>query len=218
MFPSRVLVPAIRPISVTSKCRRSRPRRVRTRRPSPMQCATFAMRLVRVLDDDGQGGRAVGSEARARHAARDAARHGAGPRLRRPHVPRPAAGQDQLLHEVHRARRRSRSPPPHALDRDDMCFPTYRQQGLLIARGYPLVEMMCQIYSNKRRPAEGPPAADHVFGRRRHGFFSISGNLGTQYPQAVGWAMASGDQGRQPHRRDAGSATARPPRATSTLR
>jgi 2-oxoisovalerate dehydrogenase E1 component alpha subunit len=27
----------------------------------------------------------------------------------------------------------------HALDRDDMCFPTYRQQGLLVARGYPLV-------------------------------------------------------------------------------
>ena len=30
-----------------------------------------------------------------------------------------------------------------------MCFPTYRQQGLLVARDYPLVEMMCQIYSNK---------------------------------------------------------------------
>src|SRR6476469_2635461 len=36
-----------------------------------------------------------------------------------------------------------------ALDRDDMHFPTYRQQGLLIARGSPLTEMMCQIYSNK---------------------------------------------------------------------
>ncbi|HET6535820.1 MAG TPA: thiamine pyrophosphate-dependent enzyme, partial [Sphingomicrobium sp.] len=36
-----------------------------------------------------------------------------------------------------------------ALDREDMHFPTYRQQGLLIARGYPLLEMMCQIYSNK---------------------------------------------------------------------
>ena len=35
-----------------------------------------------------------------------------------------------------------------ALHRDDMHFPTYRQQGLLIARGYPLTEMMCQIYSN----------------------------------------------------------------------
>src|SRR6478735_6178427 len=36
-----------------------------------------------------------------------------------------------------------------ALDREDMHFPTYRQQGLLVARGYPLTEMMNQIYSNK---------------------------------------------------------------------
>lgn len=33
-----------------------------------------------------------------------------------------------------------------ALDRDDMCFPSYRQQGLLIARDYPMVDMMNQIY------------------------------------------------------------------------
>src|SRR5271165_2834580 len=39
-----------------------------------------------------------------------------------------------------------------ALDRNDMCFPSYRQQGILIARGYPLVEMMCQVYSNVRDP------------------------------------------------------------------
>src|SRR3954468_9877457 len=37
----------------------------------------------------------------------------------------------------------------YALDRNDMCFPSYRQQGLLIARGYPLVAMMNQIYSNR---------------------------------------------------------------------
>src|SRR3954471_12475807 len=35
-----------------------------------------------------------------------------------------------------------------ATDFDDIHFPTYRQQGLLVARGYPLVKMMCQIYSN----------------------------------------------------------------------
>ena len=42
-----------------------------------------------------------------------------------------------------------------ALDEGDMCFPTYRQQGLLIARGYPLVEMMCQLFSNARDPLKG---------------------------------------------------------------
>jgi len=31
------------------------------------------------------------------------------------------------------------------LNSDDMCFPTYRQQGILIARGYPIVEMMNQV-------------------------------------------------------------------------
>ena len=37
----------------------------------------------------------------------------------------------------------------HALERDDMVFPSYRQQGLLIARDWPLIDMMNQIYSNR---------------------------------------------------------------------
>src|SRR3712207_2054310 len=37
----------------------------------------------------------------------------------------------------------------------DMNFPTYRQAGLLIAGDYPLVDMMCQIYSNERDPLKG---------------------------------------------------------------
>ena len=36
-----------------------------------------------------------------------------------------------------------------ALHNDDMCFPSYRQQGILITRDYPLIEMMNQIYSNR---------------------------------------------------------------------
>ena len=35
-----------------------------------------------------------------------------------------------------------------ALVKGDMNFPTYRQAGLLIADGFPMVEMMNQIYSN----------------------------------------------------------------------
>src|SRR3546814_6648280 len=46
--------------------------------------------------------RPVGSEADARAAARDAALYDARARVRRPHVPCPAPGQDQLLHEMHR--------------------------------------------------------------------------------------------------------------------
>jgi len=81
-----------------------------------------------------------------------------------------------------------------ALDREDMNFPTYRQQGLLIARGYPLVEMMNQIYSNKGDKLQGRQLPI-MYSDKAHGFFSISGNLGTQYPQAVGWAMASAIKG-----------------------
>jgi 2-oxoisovalerate dehydrogenase E1 component alpha subunit len=81
-----------------------------------------------------------------------------------------------------------------ALHRNDMCFPSYRQQGILIARDYPILQMMNQIYSNR---------GDHLLGRQlpvmysapEYGFFSISGNLTTQYPQAVGWAMASAVRG-----------------------
>jgi 2-oxoisovalerate dehydrogenase E1 component alpha subunit len=81
-----------------------------------------------------------------------------------------------------------------ALDRDDMNFPTYRQQGLLIARGYPLVEMMCQIYSNTGDKLRGRQLPI-MYSSKEHGFFTISGNLGTQFPQAVGWAMASAIKG-----------------------
>jgi 2-oxoisovalerate dehydrogenase E1 component alpha subunit len=78
----------------------------------------------------------------------------------------------------------------HALDRDDMTFPTYRQQGILIARDYLLVTMMCQVYSNKGDPLKGRQLPI-MYATKAHGFFTISGNLATQFPQAVGWAMAS---------------------------
>ena len=82
----------------------------------------------------------------------------------------------------------------HALDDEDMCFPSYRQQGLLIARGCPLVDMMNQIYSNTGDKLQGKQLPI-MYSEKRFGFFSISGNLTTQYPQAVGWAMASASKG-----------------------
>jgi 2-oxoisovalerate dehydrogenase E1 component alpha subunit len=81
-----------------------------------------------------------------------------------------------------------------ACDREDMHFPTYRQQGLLIARGYPLLKMMCQVYSNADDPLHGRQLPV-MYSDKEYGFFSISGNLATQYPQAVGWAMASAIRG-----------------------
>ena len=80
------------------------------------------------------------------------------------------------------------------LSPEDMGFPTYRQQGLLITRGFPLVEMMNQIFSNAHDTAKGRQLPV-FYSSKAYGFFSISGSLGTQYPQAVGWAMASAYQG-----------------------
>ena len=59
-----------------------------------------------------------------------------------------------------------------ALSRDDMCFPSYRQQGILIARDWSLVDMMNQIYSNKGDRMKGrqlPCAALAVALRRTAG-------------------------------------------------
>ena len=67
-----------------------------------------------------------------------------------------------------------------ALAADDMCFPSYRQQGILIARGCPLVDMMNQIYSNTGDKLQGTVGDrglrihrqrcdDHVFETHRAG-------------------------------------------------
>ena len=82
-----------------------------------------------------------------------------------------------------------------ALEPGDMCFPTYRQQGLLLARDdVSMVELMCQLLSNERDPLKGRQLPV-MYSYKRAGFFSISGNLATQYIQAVGWAMASAIKG-----------------------
>ena len=81
-----------------------------------------------------------------------------------------------------------------ALAPDDMAFPTYRQQGILIARGWPLLDMMCQVYSNSKDRLKGRQLPV-LYSARGASVFSIAGNLGNQFPQAVGWAMASAYKG-----------------------
>ncbi len=82
-----------------------------------------------------------------------------------------------------------------ALQPGDMCFPTYRQQGLLLSRDdVSMVELACQLLSNARDPVKGRQLPV-MYSYKRAGFFSISGNLATQYIQAVGWAMASAIKG-----------------------
>ncbi|MEI4472639.1 thiamine pyrophosphate-dependent enzyme [Frigidibacter sp. MR17.24] len=81
-----------------------------------------------------------------------------------------------------------------ALSPGDMNFPTYRQAGLLIAGGYPLSEMMHQVYSNDGDRLRGRQLPV-LYSSKPHGFFTVSGNLATQFLQAVGWGMASAISG-----------------------
>jgi len=81
-----------------------------------------------------------------------------------------------------------------ALEPGDMLFPSYRTQGLQIARGRNLVDLMCQCLSNSKDMCKGRqmPVMYHW---ARGNIFSVSGNLTTQFPQAVGWAMAAAIKG-----------------------
>ena len=177
---------------------------------TPYQMRDLAFRLIRVLDDEGA---AVGPW---------------NPRLDPETMRRGLKAMiltrafDDRMHRAHRQGKTSfymKCTGEEAiavaqgmiLSREDMGFPTYRQQGLLIARGYPLVAMMNQIYSNAEDPIKGRQLPI-MYSAKDYGFFTISGNLGTQVPQAVGWAMASAYKvavaGRILSLVDAGSLTA----------
>ena len=81
-----------------------------------------------------------------------------------------------------------------ALESGDMLFPSYRNQGLFILRDTDLVDLMCQCLSNTRDMCKGRQMPI-MYHNRKGKLFSVSGNLATQFPQAVGWAMASAIKG-----------------------
>ena len=156
---------------------------------APSEIRNFAYALIRVLDDHGD---AVGDWADAlppgalRKGLRDMmltrafdARMLISQRQGKTSFYMQSLGEEAVA-TAHRV----------ALEKGDMCFPTYRQQGLLIAYGWPLVELMYEIFSNEKDRQRGRQLPC-LYSFREAGFFSVSGNLGTQYPQAVGWAMAS---------------------------
>ncbi|HET7086008.1 MAG TPA: thiamine pyrophosphate-dependent enzyme [Rhizomicrobium sp.] len=81
-----------------------------------------------------------------------------------------------------------------ALGPRDMCFPTYRVLSWLMARDYPLIDLVNQIFSNERDPLRGRQLPI-LYSARDYGFYSLSGNLGSRFGHAVGWAMASAYKG-----------------------
>lgn len=81
-----------------------------------------------------------------------------------------------------------------ALRSNDMLFPAYRNQGLYIMRETGLVQMMSHCLSNTRDFCRGRQMPV-FYQNAKNRVFTISGNLATQYPQAVGWAMAAAIKG-----------------------
>jgi 2-oxoisovalerate dehydrogenase E1 component alpha subunit len=71
----------------------------------------------------------------------------------------------------------------------DMLFPSYRQPGLFLVRGMPLVSIMCQLIGNRLDNSKGRQMPVH-YSWRAGNVVSISSPVGTQLPQAVGAAMA----------------------------
>lgn len=81
-----------------------------------------------------------------------------------------------------------------ALRPSDMLFASYRTHGAHFARGRNVVDLMSQCLSNTRDMCKGRQMP--IFYHWGSGnIFSISGNLTTQMPQAVGWAMAAAIKG-----------------------
>ena len=167
------------------------------RRPDPLD-AEAGLRdmpygLIRVLDDDG---RAVGPWDPGLHP--DTLRHG----LRAMVLTR---AFDTRMFQSHRQGKTSffmtstgeealGAAPSMVLDREDMCFPTYRIVSYLMARDYPLLDMVNQIYSNAQDPLKGRQLPI-LYSARNYGFYSLSGNVGSRFGHAVGWAMASAYKG-----------------------
>jgi 2-oxoisovalerate dehydrogenase E1 component alpha subunit len=161
---------------------------------TPADTSDLAFTLVRVLDDEGQ---AVGPWAPQIDA--DRLRQGLRAMLK-------TRAFDARMMIAQRQRKISfyiqclgeeaiATAHALALHSGDMCFPTYRQPGLLLARDdISMVEMICQAMSNAGDPLKGRQLPV-LHSYKRAGFFTVSGNLATQYIQAVGWAMASAIKG-----------------------
>jgi 2-oxoisovalerate dehydrogenase E1 component alpha subunit len=161
---------------------------------SPADTADLATSLVRVLDDDGK---ACGPWAPAMHPERLRRGLRAMMKTRVFDARMLLAQRQKKLSFYMQCLGEEAIAVAHsmALQDGDMCFPTYRQQGLLLARDdISMVELICQLMSNQRDPIKGRQLPV-MYSYKRAGFFSISGNLATQVPQAVGWAMASAIKG-----------------------
>lgn len=74
-----------------------------------------------------------------------------------------------------------------ALEPQDMIMSQYREQGTLAYRGYRTEQFMNQMFSNEKEANKGRQMPIH-YGDKALNFMTISSPLGTQIPQASGYA------------------------------
>lgn len=77
-----------------------------------------------------------------------------------------------------------------ALEPTDWVFPTYRDPGMFLHRGFPLRQFVAQLYGNSQDLNKGRQMPNH-FAAAEQRCMSISSPIATQIPQAVGVAMAA---------------------------
>ena len=81
------------------------------------------------------------------------------------------------------------------LEDQDMIMAQYREQGALIYRGFSLEDMMNQMFSNEKDLGKGRQMPIH-YGSNALNYMTISSPLGTQIPQAAGYAYGQKLQGK----------------------
>lgn len=82
-----------------------------------------------------------------------------------------------------------------ALEPQDMIMAQYREQGALIYRGFSLENIMNQLFSNEHDLGKGRQMPIH-YGSNELNYMTISSPLGTQIPQATGYAYGQKLQGK----------------------
>lgn len=76
------------------------------------------------------------------------------------------------------------------LRKDDWLFPSYRDQGVALLHGYPLSDLLGQLFGNSVDVTKGRQMPNHWCDRAAR-VVSVSSPVATQLPQAVGVAYAS---------------------------
>lgn len=79
---------------------------------------------------------------------------------------------------------------------EDMIMAQYREQGALMFRGFRLEQFMNQMFSNELELGKGRQMPIHYGSNELH-YMTISSPLGTQIPQAAGYAYGQKLQGKE---------------------